>query len=130
MRQEVGDHEGEVIEGEVGGPAQGTDHGAFLFGGLPGQSVRLGGAVETILGAALAPLTDSLGTDAEALGEKAGALGGAGDLGADGWGCSGVRVNLQHGSFPAWRLSSEAFEAISIIYNGQSNWAPTMSRDL
>ena len=40
MRQEVGDHEGEVIERKAGGPAQGTDDGPLLLRGLPGQLVR------------------------------------------------------------------------------------------
>jgi hypothetical protein len=39
MRQEVGQHEGEVIEGEVGGAAQGADDSALFLGGLPGQLI-------------------------------------------------------------------------------------------
>jgi hypothetical protein len=37
---------------------------------------------------------------------------------------------LQHGSFPAQRLSSEACKAISVVYHRQSNRIPTMFRDL
>jgi hypothetical protein len=61
VRQEVSDHKGEVVEGEVGGAAQGADHGTLLVGGLPGQPMRPGRMVETVLGAALAPLADGLG---------------------------------------------------------------------
>ena len=40
MRQEVGDHEGQVIERKAGGLAQGADDGPLLLGGFPGQLVR------------------------------------------------------------------------------------------
>jgi hypothetical protein len=36
VRQGVGDHEGEVVEGEAGGPAERAGHGALLVGGPPG----------------------------------------------------------------------------------------------
>jgi hypothetical protein len=98
VRQEVGDHEGEVVEGEVGRPAQRADHGPFLLGGLPGQPMRPGGMVEAVPGPALAPLADGLGADAEAPGQDAGGLAGAGDLGADGRGGAGIGMDLQHGS--------------------------------
>src|SRR3954470_15020602 len=39
MRQEMGDDKGQVIEGEVGDPAQRADNGALLLGRLPGQAV-------------------------------------------------------------------------------------------
>src|SRR4051794_22014340 len=89
VRQEVGDDEGEVVEGEVGGPAQCADHGTLLFRGLPGQSVRPGGAIEAVVRTPLAPLADGLGADAEALGQHARALPGAGDVGADRGGGAG-----------------------------------------
>src|SRR3712207_6983303 len=57
--QEVRDHEGEVVEREAGGAAQGADHGALLRAGLPGQLVRPGGPVEAALGPALAPRSES-----------------------------------------------------------------------
>jgi hypothetical protein len=44
----VTDHEGEIVEQEVGGTAQGADHGALLLAGLPRQLVRPGGMVEAI----------------------------------------------------------------------------------
>jgi hypothetical protein len=96
--QEVGDHEGQVVEGEVGGAAQRADHGALLLGGLPGQPVRPGRVVQAVLRAALAPLADGLGADAEAPGQDAGGFVGAGDLGADGRRGAGIGVDLQHGS--------------------------------
>lgn len=34
--KEVGDDEGQVIEGEVGAAAERTDHGALLVTGFPG----------------------------------------------------------------------------------------------
>jgi hypothetical protein len=42
VQPEVADHEGEIIAGEVGGPAQGAGHGAFLLGCLPRQMMRSG----------------------------------------------------------------------------------------
>ena len=99
--QEVADHEGEVIEGEVVGAAQRADHGPLLLGGLPGQLVRLGGAVEAVLRAALAPLADGIGADTVALGQHAAGLIGAGDLGADGGGGAGIGMDLEHGSPPS-----------------------------
>ena len=71
MGQEVGDHEGEVVEGEVGGPAQATDDGSLFLARLPRQPVRSGGAVQAVRGTALAPLADGLGADAIAPGESA-----------------------------------------------------------
>jgi hypothetical protein len=67
VRQEVPDDEGQIIEGEVGPFAQQADHRAVLRGGLPGQVVGAGGAVEAVGGPALAPLADGLGADAVAL---------------------------------------------------------------
>ena len=77
MRQEVGDHEGEVVEREAGRAAQGAHDRPLLLAGLPGQLVRPAGAVPAIGGPALAPLADGLGADAEAPGQLAGGLGGA-----------------------------------------------------
>src|SRR5215212_6693734 len=130
VRQEVVDHKGEVVEGEVGGPAQGADHGALFLGGLPGQLVGLGGVVEAVLGATLAPLADGLGADAEALGEGAAALLGAGDLGADDGSGAGVGMDLQHGLSPSCCCGRKALEAMSIVCDGQPNRIPTMFRDL
>ena len=98
VRQEMGDHEGQVVEGEVGGAAERADHRALLLRRLPGQAVRPGGVVEAIVRATLAPLADGLGADAEAPGQDAGGLAGAGDLGADGRGGAGIGMDLQHGS--------------------------------
>jgi hypothetical protein len=130
VRQEVSDHEGEVVEGEVGGAAQGADHGALLVGGLPGQPMRPGRMVETVLGAALAPLADGLGADAKAPGQNAGGLAGAGDLGTDRGRATGMGMDLQHGSSPSGPRGPEAFEAVGILYNGSPDRIPIMSRDL
>src|SRR5215203_2424488 len=100
MRQEMGDDKGQVIEGEVGGPAQRADNGTLLLGGLPGQAVWPGRAVQAVCGAALAPFADGLGGHTVALGEDAGALMGAGDLGAGDGGGAGVGMDLQHGVRP------------------------------
>jgi hypothetical protein len=54
--EEVGDDEGEVVEGEVGGPTQGADNGSFLLGCPPGKRVRSGGVVKAVVWAAFAPL--------------------------------------------------------------------------
>jgi hypothetical protein len=35
VRQEMSNHESEVIEGEIGAPAQSADYRALFFGGLP-----------------------------------------------------------------------------------------------
>jgi len=83
MRQEMGDDEGEVVEREAGGAAQRTDDGALLLTGLPRQPVGPGRAVLAVSGSALAPLADGLGRDAVTLGQHAGTLVRAGDLGAD-----------------------------------------------
>src|ERR687886_66473 len=83
VRQEVVDHEGEVIQREAGRAAQGAHHGALLLARLPGQLVRTRGTVEAVPGPALAPLANGLGADPETPGQRAGGLGGAGDLGAD-----------------------------------------------
>ena len=40
MRQEVRENEGEIVEREAGGAAQGADDGALLLARLPGQLVR------------------------------------------------------------------------------------------
>ncbi len=127
--QEVGDHEGEVVEGEVGGPAQGADHGALLLGGLPGQPVRPCGAVQAVRRAALAPLADGLGAHPEAPGQHAARLARAGDLGADGRGGAGVGMDLEHGSCPFLRRRPEALEAVGVVYDGQPDRIPTMLRD-
>src|SRR5689334_14886321 len=81
MRQEVCNDKRQVIEGEVGDPAQRADNGALLLGGLPGQLVWPGRVVQAGCCTTLAPLADGLGGHAIALGEDAAALVGAGELG-------------------------------------------------
>jgi len=71
-------------------------HGALLLAGLPRQPVRAGRTVVAVPGPAFAPLADGLGADAEAAGQDAGALGGAGDLGAHSRGGAGVGVDREH----------------------------------
>src|SRR3954453_5815265 len=82
MRQEMGNDKRQVLEREVGDPAQGADNGALRLGCLPGQLVRPRRVVQAIGRTPLAPLADGLGGHAIALGKDAGALLGAGDLGA------------------------------------------------
>jgi hypothetical protein len=123
------DHEGEVIEGEVGGPAQGADHGTLLVCGLPGQRVWPGGVVEAVSWPSLAPFADGLAADAVAPGQHAGGFARAGNLGTDGGGGAGIRVDLQHGSLLTRCVGAEALEAISILYNRKPHRVPTMLRD-
>jgi hypothetical protein len=125
----MGDHEGQVVEGEVGGAAERADHRALLLRRLPGRAVRPGGVVQAIVRAALAPLADGLGADAEAPGQHAAGFVRAGDLGADDRGGAGIGVDLQHGSAPSLRRGPEALEAVGILYDGQPHWVPTMLRD-
>ena len=62
--------------------------------------------------------SDYLAADAVAFGQHAGRLVRAGDLGADGRGGAGVRVDLQHGSPPSRCTSAEALKAVGMVYNG------------
>jgi len=96
MRQEVRDHEGEVIERKAGSPPQGADNRALLVRGLPGQLVRSTAMVLAVLGAALAPFADGFGAHTEALGQHASGLGRAGDLLANGWGGAGLGMKGVH----------------------------------
>jgi hypothetical protein len=75
MRQEMRDHEGEVIERKAGGAAQRTDDRPLFLGGFPGQRVRPAGAVLAVCGPALAPLADRLRIHPIALGQDTGGLG-------------------------------------------------------
>src|SRR5918997_1452396 len=61
MRQEVRDDEGEVIEREAGGLAQGADDGALLVGGFPGQLVRPAAMILAVLSSPFAPFAHGLG---------------------------------------------------------------------
>src|SRR3954447_19201073 len=74
--------------------AQRTDDGALLLTGLPRQRVGPGRAVLAVGGPALAPLADGLGRDAVTLGQHAGALVRAGDLGADSRRRAGIKRAL------------------------------------
>ncbi len=74
MRQEVRDDEGEIIKRKAGGLAQGTDDGAFLLGGFPGQLVWPAAMILAVLRPALAPFADRFGAHTEALGQHAGGL--------------------------------------------------------
>src|SRR3954447_11156678 len=96
MRQEVREDEGEIVEREAGGAAQGADDGALLLARLPGQLVRTRRAVLAVGGTALAPLADGLGGHTVAACQHAGALLRAGDLGADSGGGAGIRVDGEH----------------------------------
>src|ERR1700759_1636694 len=130
MRQEMGDDKCQVIEGEVGDPAQHADNGALLLGGLPGQLVRSRRVVQAVFRTPLAPLADGLGGDAIALGEDAGALMGAGDLGTrDGRG-AGVRMDLQHCSNLPLSGRAQTFEQVAVGHNSMPHRVPTMFRNL
>ena len=83
VRQDVADDEGQRVEGEAGGAAERAHDGALLIAGAPGQLMGSRRAIVTGIGAAFAPFADGLGGDAVALGQHPGALGRAGDLGAD-----------------------------------------------
>ena len=104
MRQEVANDEGQRVEGKAGGAAERTHNGTLLIAGAPGQLMGSGRAILTGVGAAFAPFADGLSGHAVALGEHAGALGRAGDLGADsrgvrawGWIASISGPSWQHG---------------------------------
>src|ERR1700759_470561 len=130
MRQEMGDDKCQVIEGEVGDPAQHADNGALLLGDLPGQLVRSRRVVQAVFRTPLAPLADGRGGDAIALGEDAGALMGAGDLGTrDGRG-AGVRMDLQHCSDLPLSGRAQTFEQVAVGHNSMPHRVPTMFRNL
>src|SRR3954470_5096581 len=129
-RQEMGDDKRQVIEREVGDPAQRADNGALRLGGLPGQVVRPRRVVQALCSTALAPLADGLGGHAIALGEDAAALMGAGDLGTgDGRG-AGVRMDLQHRSDLPLSGLDQTVEQVAIRDNSTPHRIPTMFRDL
>src|SRR5215212_956892 len=116
------------LQREAGGAAQGAHHGALLLGGLPGQPVRPAGAVPALGRAALAPLADGLGGDAVALGQHAGALAGAGDLGADGRGGAGVGVDREHQAVPpARRARSRPSKRQAYVSTAQRAWSQQRS---
>ena len=96
VRQEVREDEGEIVEGKACAAAERAHDGALLIGGFPRQLVRPGGAVLAVGRSALAPLADGLGGDAVALGQHAGALVRAGDLGADSRGGTSLGVDGKH----------------------------------
>ena len=130
MRQEVGGHKGEVVEGEVRRPSQGADDGPLFLARLPGQPMWPGRVVLAVRRATLPPFANGLGADAEALGQHPGRLPRAGDLGPDRRRGAGIGVDLQHGS-PRSRISSaQGREAICVFYDREPNRIPTMFRDL
>src|SRR4051812_37105595 len=119
-RAAVGDHEGEVVQREAGGATQRADHGALLLACLPGPLWRAAGAVPALGQPALAPLADGFGGDAVALGQDAGALARAGDLGAHGWGGAGVRVDRKHQATPpAGRVRSSPSKRQAYVATAQ-----------
>src|SRR4051794_37279082 len=130
MRQEMADDKRQVIEGEVGDPAQRADNGALRLGCLPGQLVRPRRVVQAVCRTTLAPLADGLGGDAIALGEDTGALMGAGDLGPREGRGAGVRRDLQHRSDLPLSDLDQTFKQVAVGGNSMSHRVPTMSRDL
>src|SRR5690348_12244144 len=130
MRQEMCNDKGQVIEREVGDPAQHADNGALRLGCLPGQLVRPRRMVQAVCRTPLAPLADGLGGDAIALGEDAAALVGAGDLGAgDGRG-AGVRMDLPHRSDLPLSGLDQTVEQVAVGDNSMPYRVPTMFRNL
>src|SRR3954465_13320517 len=130
MRQEMCNDKRQVIEREVGDPAQRADNGAFLLRCLPGQLVRPGRVVQAVCRPPLAPLADSLGGYAITLSQDAGALVGAGDLGPrDGRG-AGVRMDLQHRSDRPLSDLDQTFKQGAVGGNSMSHRVPTMFPDL
>src|SRR3954469_12980669 len=120
VRQEVADHEGQVIQREAGGATQRADHGALLLARLPGQLMRATGAVPALGRPTLAPLADSLGADAVALGQDTRALARAGDLGTDHRGGAGVRVDREHQATPpAGRVRSSPSKRQAYVATAQ-----------
>src|SRR3954452_3702659 len=63
MRQEVGDHKGEVIQRKTRRTTQRTDNGALLLGGFPRELVRAARVVLAVGRATLTPLADGLGRE-------------------------------------------------------------------
>src|SRR5215213_11460895 len=96
MRQEVGDHKGEVIQRKARRATQGAHNGPLLLGCFPGQLMWAAGAVLTVHRTALAPLADRLGGHPIALGQHARGLSGPADLSANRRGGAGFRVDRQH----------------------------------
>lgn len=70
-RQEVGYHEGEVVEGEVGCQSQSADHKTLFFARLPEQPVRAGGVTQTIGRTAFGQFAHGFRADAVAPGHGA-----------------------------------------------------------
>src|SRR3954467_10336712 len=86
--------------------------------------------VQAVCRTPLAPLADGLGGHAIALGEDAGSLLGAGDLGAgDGRG-AGVRMDLQHRSDLPLAGLDQTVEQVAVGENSMPHRVPTMFRDL
>src|SRR5256885_3368958 len=86
--------------------------------------------VQAVCRTPLAPLADGLGGDAIALGEDAGALPGAGDLGPGDWCGAGVRMDLQHRSDLPLSDLDQTFKQVAIRGNSMPHRIPTMFRDL
>src|ERR1700753_204505 len=130
MRQEMCNDKRQVIEREVGDPAQHADNGAFRLGCLPGQLVRPCRVVQAVCRTPLAPLADGLGGHAIALGEDAGALMGAGDRGpGDGRG-AGVRMDLPHRSDLPLSGLDQTVKQVAIGDNSMPYRVPQMFRNL
>ena len=130
MWQEMRHDKRQVIEREVGDPAQRADNGALLLRCLPGQLVRPRRVVQAVCRTALAPLADGLGGHAIALGQDAGAFMGAGDLGTgDGRGAR-VRMDLQHRSDLPLSGRDQTFKQVAIPDNNMPHRVPTMFRNL
>jgi hypothetical protein len=96
MRQKVGDHEGEIIQREAGCTPQSADDGPLLLGGFPGELMRPARVVLAVGRPALTPLADRLGRDAITLRQDPGWLSRSRNLGPDGRGGAGVRMDRGH----------------------------------
>src|SRR3954454_6972118 len=103
---------------------------ALRLGCLPGQLVRPRRVVQAIGRTTLAPLAELLGGHAIALGKDAGALLGAGDLGAGDGRRAGVRMDLQHRSDLPLSGLDQTVEQVAIRDNSMPHRIPTMFRNL
>jgi hypothetical protein len=96
MRQEMADHEREIIERNASRAAQSANNSALLLRGFLGLSARPAAMVLAAPRLAFAPFADSLGAPVKVLGHNAGGLGRAGNLNPNGRGGAGSRMNGEH----------------------------------
>src|SRR3954467_7415638 len=128
MRQEVGDHKGEVIQRKTRRTTQRTDNGALLLGGFPRELVRAAGVVLAVARTALAPLADGLGRDAIAPSQNSGWLPRSSNLGPDSWGGASLGVDRGHQRVPRTRRPARTLKAPGIRLNRPTHLIPATFR--